>query len=202
MPRERVTGTMNDQDKILMLGLSNRDKRAYAILFETYHAPLFRFAETYVCCPGLAEDIVQEVFIKLWENSSRRISKSIRSYLFLMVRNACIDYLRSVQVEDKKMQKLFEAQIVSDSVDLDIDDHISQKIKEAINELPEQCREVYQMSVFDGLKYSEISEELNISVSSVKVQVYRAKNSLREKLTNLREFLILFSLMHFSKKVY
>ncbi|WP_129252997.1 RNA polymerase sigma factor [Ancylomarina salipaludis] len=202
LPRERVTGTMNDQDKILMLGLSNRDKRAYAILFETYHAPLFRFAETYVCCPGLAEDIVQEVFIKLWENSSRRISKSIRSYLFLMVRNACIDYLRSVQVEDKKMQKLFEAQIVSDSVDLDIDDHISQKIKEAINELPEQCREVYQMSVFDGLKYSEISEELNISVSSVKVQVYRAKNSLREKLTNLREFLILFSLMHFSKKVY
>lgn len=185
-----------------MLGLSNRDKRAYAILFETYHAPLFRFAETYVCCPGLAEDIVQEVFIKLWENPFRRVSKSLRSYLFLMVRNACIDYLRSVQVEDKKMQKLFEAQIVSDSADLDLDDDISQKIKEAINELPEQCREVYQMSVFDGLKYSEISEELNISVSSVKVQVYRAKNSLREKLTNLREFLILFSLMHFPKKVY
>ena len=176
-----------------MLGLVNRDKRVYAILFETYHAPLFRFAETYVCCPGLAEDIVQNVFIKIWENSVSRVSKSLRSYLFLMVRNACIDYLRSVQVEDKKKQILFEAQVLSDSVDLSIDENISLKIKNAINELPEQCREVYQMSVFDGLKYSEIADELNISVSAVKVQIYRAKNSLRDKLDSLREFLILFS---------
>jgi len=186
---------MNDQEKIVMLGLANRDKRAYVILFETYHAPLFRFAETYVCCPGLAEDIVQEVFIKLWENPVSRVSRSLRSYLFLMVRNACIDYLRSVQVEDKKMQKLFEAQILSDSVDLDIDEDITSKIKDAIEELPEQCREVYQMSVFDGLKHAEIAEELDISLSSVKVQVYRAKNSLREKLASLREFMILFSFM-------
>jgi len=190
---------MNDQEKIVMIGLANRDKRAYALLFEMYHAPLFRFAETYVCCPGLAEDIVQEVFIKIWENPVRRVSKSLRSYLFLMVRNACIDYLRSVQVEDKKKQKLFEAQVLSDSVDLDIEEDISLKIKDAINELPEQCREVYQMSVYDGLKHAEIAEELDISVSSVKVQVYRAKNSLREKLANLREFMILFSFMSFQK---
>ena len=190
---------MNDQVKILIFGLANRDKRAYAILFETYHAPLFRFAETYVCCPGLAEDIVQEVFIKIWENPVRRVSKSLRSYLFLMVRNACIDYLRSVQVEDKKKQKLFEAQVLSDSVDLDFDENISLKIKDAINELPEQCREVYQMSIFDGLKHAEIAEELDISVSAVKVQVFRAKKNLREKLANLREYLILFSFMSFQK---
>jgi len=186
---------MNDQEKILMLGLANRDKRAYAILFETYHAPLFRFAETYVCCPGLAEDIVQDVFIKIWENPVSRVSKSLRSYLFLMVRNSCIDYLRTVQVEDKKMQKLFEAQVLSDSVDLDIDENITLKIRDAIEELPEQCREVYQMSVYDGLKHAEIAEELDISVSSVKVQVYRAKNNLRDKLSCLREFMILFSFM-------
>jgi len=182
-----------------MLGLANRDKRVYGLLFETYHAPLFRFAETYVCCPGLAEDIVQDIFIKIWENPLSRISRSLRSYLFLMVRNACIDYLRSVQVEDKKMQKLFEAQVLSDSVDLDINEDITLKIKDAIDELPEQCREVYHMSVYDGLKHSEIADELNISVSAVKVQVYRAKNSLREKLASLREFMILFSFMSFQK---
>ena len=190
---------MNEQEKIVILGLANRDKRAYAILFDTYHAPLFRFAETYVCCSGLAEDIVQDVFIKLWENPRTQISKSLRSYLFLMVRNACIDYLRSVHVEDKKKQKLFEAQVLSDSVDLDIDENITRKIKAAINELPKQCREVYLMSIFDGLKYSEIADELNISVSAVKVQVFRAKNRLREKLDSLREFLILFSFMSFLK---
>jgi len=190
---------MNDQEKIVMLGLANRDKRVYALLFETYHAPLFRFAETYVCCPGLAEDIVQEVFIKLWENPVSRVSKSLRAYLFLMVRNACIDYLRSVQVEDKKKQKLFEAQVLSDSVDLDIDENITLKIKDAIEELPEQCREVYQMSVYDGLKHAEIAEELDISVSAVKVQVYRAKKILREKLTSLRECMLLFTSIFFSK---
>ncbi|MDE5420732.1 RNA polymerase sigma-70 factor [Ancylomarina sp. DW003] len=191
---------MNNQEKILLLGLANRDRRVYAILFETYHAPLFRFAESYVCCPGLAEDIVQNVFIKMWEYPLKRISKSLRSYLFLMVRNACVDYLRSIQIEDKKKQKLFEAQILSDSVDLDIDENITLKIKGAIDELPEQCREVYKMSVFDGLKYSEIADELNISVSAVKVQVFRAKNRLREKLVSLRELLVLFSFISFQKK--
>jgi RNA polymerase sigma-70 factor (ECF subfamily) len=191
---------MNNQEKILMLGLANRDRRVYAILFETYHAPLFRFAETYVCCPGLAEDIVQNVFIKIWENPLNRVSKSLRSYLFLMVRNACIDYLRSIQVEDKKKQKLFEAQVLSDSIDLDIDENITLKIKNAIEELPEQCREVYQMSVFDGLKHSEIADEMNISVSAVKVQVFRAKNRLREKLANLRELFVLLSFMSFPKR--
>lgn len=191
---------MNNQEKILLLGLANRDRRVYAILFETYHAPLFRFAESYVCCPGLAEDIVQNVFIKMWEYPLKRVSKSLRSYLFLMVRNACVDYLRSIQIEDKKKQKLFEAQILSDSVDLDIDENITLKIKGAIDELPEQCREVYKMSVFDGLKYSEIADELNISVSAVKVQVFRAKNRLREKLVSLRELLVLFSFISFQKK--
>lgn len=97
---------MNNQEKILLLGLANRDRRVYAILFETYHAPLFRFAESYVCCPGLAEDIVQNVFIKMWEYPLKRVSKSLRSYLFLMVRNACVDYLRSIQIEDKKAKTI------------------------------------------------------------------------------------------------
>ncbi|MCT4604131.1 MAG: RNA polymerase sigma-70 factor [Marinifilum sp.] len=180
-------------ETILVNGILSRDKKAFSVLFETYHAPLFRFAESYVCCPGLAEDIVQEVFIKLWENTDIRISGSLRSYLFLMVRNRCVDYLRSIKLEDKKKQQLMDAQIISDSVDLELDKGVSQRIKQAIQELPDQCRKVYELSVYSGLKHVEIAEELEISVNTVKAQVFRAKNKLRETLSNIKELLLLFS---------
>lgn len=184
----------------MILGLAKRDRRTFGLLFEKYHAPLFRFAETYVGCPETSEDIVQEVFIKLWENPETRISKSLQAYLFLMVRNRCIDYLRFLQVEDKKQKKLMEALILSDSVDLELDEEVSRKIKAAIEELPVQCQQVYCMSVFDGLKHAEIADELGISVNAVKVQVFRAKKSLREKLYSLHEFLVLFSGFYFRRR--
>ena len=106
-------------EKILLKGIADRNQNTYRLLYEKFQAPLFRFAETYGCCPGVAEDIVQEVFIKLWENSKIKISKSLRAYLFFMVRNACINYLRSIQLEDKRKLKLMEAQILSDSVGLE-----------------------------------------------------------------------------------
>jgi RNA polymerase sigma-70 factor (family 1) len=184
---------MENQEKLILIGLANRNRQMFEWLFKEYHAPLFRFAESYVCCPDLAEDIVQEVFIKLWENPTSHISRSLRAYLFFMVRNSCIDYLRSVKVEDKNRTKLMEAQILSDSVDIEMDESFIDRIKIVINELPDQCRQVYQMSVFDGLKHTEIAEELGISESAVKVQIFRAKKHLQKRLLHLREFLILFT---------
>lgn len=183
---------MNNKEQLLTRGILNNDRKAYRLLYETYHASLFRFAETYVCCPGLSEDIVQEVFIKLWEESNLRIKRSLKSYLFLMVRNKCIDYLRSIHVEDKRKLKLMEAQINSDTIELSLDDKVTAEIKKAILELPAQCQQVYKMFVYDGLKYAEIALELDISIESVKVQVFRAKKNLRFKLAHLKELLILF----------
>jgi RNA polymerase sigma-70 factor (ECF subfamily) len=188
------------EDRLLIRKIAQHDREAFRMLFESYHAQLFRFAEIYVCSPDIAEDIVQEVFIKLWENSGIRINQSLRSYLFLMVKNACIDYLRSLKLEDKKKKRLAEAQILSESVAINLDSEVSQKIKMAIDELPEQCKEVYRMSIYSGLKHSEIAEELNISVNAVKVQVFRAKKSLREKLYSIKELLVFFMQFYSIKK--
>jgi len=182
--------------------ITNKDKQKFSHLFETHHAALFRFANTYVCCPSQAEDIVQEVFIKLWESPDIRINKSIKSYLFLMVRNRCIDHLRSLNIEDKNNKKLIEALILSDSANIEFDDEVSSKIKSAIMELPEQCRNVFHMHIFDGLKHAEIAEELGISESAVKVQVYRAKNKLRDRLHSLKNIIVLLSTTyHRNKKI-
>ncbi len=191
---------ISDEDKLFIRGVTTRDNKVFGLLFEKYHASMFRFAETFVFRSEVAEDIVQEVFIKLWESPEIKIEKSIKSYLFLMVRNRCIDFLRALQVEDKRKKKLLEAQILSDTTDLEFDEATSEMIKRTINELPEQCRHVYNLSVYEDMKYNEIAHELNISVSAVKVQMFRARKYLRKNLYSLRDNLILFGFFRFLAK--
>lgn len=188
---------VSTEDVIFIKGIKSRDNRVFGQLFEKYHAAMFRFSETYVFAPEVAEDIVQEVFIKLWESPNIKIEKSLKSYLFLMVRNRCIDHLRNRQIEDKKKKKLLEAQILSDSTNIEFDERTSEIIKRTINELPDQCRLVYQMSIYESKKYAEIAQEMDISVSAVKVQMFRARKYLRENLYILRDQIILFGLFRF-----
>ena len=190
---------MEIDEEILLKGIADRNQNTYRLLYEQFHAPLFRFAESYVGCPGIAEDIVQEVFIKLWENNKLKISRSLRGYLFFMTRNACLNYLRTIQIEDKNKLKLMEAQVLSESADLDMDEEIVDRIKSAIKELPEQCQKVYSLSLYGGLKYAEIAEEMGISVNSVKTQMHRAKQLLRSKLYRLRDTMILYTHLLFQR---
>ncbi len=184
---------LSDEDKVYIKGLTRRDNRVFGLLFEQYHAQLFRFAQTYVFDTEASEDIVQEVFIKLWEMSEVRIDRSLKAYLFLMVRNRCIDYLRTLHVEDKRKQKLLEAQVLSDSTDIELDEQALEMIKRTINRLPEQCRQVYQLAVCDNMKYADIAAQLDISVSAVKVQLFRARKYLRDNLSKFRDSFLFFS---------
>jgi len=181
------------QEKIFIKGLQDKNSLVFGQLFACYHASLFRFAETYLFDPQETEDVIQEVFIKLWEMPQVNIDRSLKSYLFLMVKNRCIDHLRSLQIEDKNKRKLYEAQSVSDATDVVLDAKSEALIKKTIEELPEQCKQVYQLAVFQDLKYQDIASELNISVSAVKVQMFRARKYLKENLGGLRESLSLFS---------
>jgi RNA polymerase sigma-70 factor (ECF subfamily) len=191
---------ISDEDKVFIKELKRQNTKAFGQVFEKYHASMFRFAETFVFRAEVAEDIVQEVFIKLWEKTDLQIDRSLKSYLFLMVRNSCIDYLRALQVEDKRMKKLLEAQILSDTTDIEFDEITTEIIKRTINELPDQCRQVYQMSIYDSMKYGDIARELDISVSAVKVQMFRARKYLRENLYRLRDNIILFGLFRFLRR--
>ncbi|MCT4614426.1 MAG: RNA polymerase sigma-70 factor [Marinifilaceae bacterium] len=174
----------------------NRDKDSFRLLYEKHHDELFRFAESYVCCPGIAEDIIQEVFIRIWEDKNLKIRNSLRSYLFTMTRNRCLNYLRSMKIEDKDNVKLTEAQIVSDTTDLNLDNNVYSEVKAAVSELPSQCKQIYELAIYDGLKYAEIAEELDISIDSVKVQIFRARKTLRKKLVHLKN---MFSFLFLSK---
>ncbi len=132
-----------------------------------------------------AKEIVHTVFLNLWEKKSTLDpGSSVKSYLFTSVRNRCLNYLR----DQRKFKKdvLFDitvemATAESSSVHLETAE-LQQQIDEALDHLPEKCRQVFELNRFEGLKYKDIAETLGISVKTVEAQMSKALKILREHL--------------------
>ena len=163
------------EDEILIKYLRKNDRKAYSILFDKYFERLFTFAVRVVFREDVANDIVQEIFISLYEKSEiLNYDLSLKSYLFNSVRNRCFNYLRDRKVEDRRMNLYAEACLWSDNVDWIEEEEVLRKIQEVMLELPEKCREVCRRGFFEGKKFEEIAEELDISESTARVQTHRA----------------------------
>ena len=163
------------------------DEKAFEMLFNFYCQRLINFTRRYVVDIQIAENIVQDVFVHLWHHRANLDStRSIKSYLFIAVKNEALKEIRHRNVESRSKQKLI------DLIEPDINpekelttDEMKKKIHQAINELPNKCREIFKMNRFDGLKYTEIAEILNISEKTVETQMGRALKKLRERLRPL-----------------
>ena len=127
----------------------------FSELYLTYYSKLVRFAKEFVIQEEDAENITQDVFIILWEN--RDFIKHIdnmNAYLFRLVRNKCLDYLKHKVFE----QRYVESVQTSYEVDVVEDNDTEILIRAAINSLPKRCRDIFLLSRVEGLKYKEISE--------------------------------------------
>lgn len=166
---------------------------AYELIFRRYYVSLCGFATRFVQQPEIAEEIVQNIFLKLWEKrGSITIQSSLKSYLFRAVHNGCNNHLTHAKTENKFLtftrDAIVKQQLLTDPV-LDsltykeLDEHITK----AIDSLPAECKKIFKMSRFDGLKYAEIADRLGISVKTVETQISRALVRLRE---DLKDFLI------------
>ena len=145
-------------------------------------------------CAYASEEVVQEVLFKLWTNrESIIITSSIQSYLFRAVRNASLNVLKHVNIrEDYKAQHEYERDDELSSEDEMIVSELDQKIRVAIDQLPIERKKVFILSRYDGLKYKEIADKLNISVSTVENQMVKALKFLREELKDYLPWIILF----------
>ncbi len=163
------------------------NQKAFEMLFNFYCQRLINFTRRYVFDIQIAENIVQDVFVHVWNH--RMIldpSRLIKSYLFKAVKNEALKEIRHRDVEKRSQQKLI------DLIEPDIDperelttNEMNKEIHQAINELPDKCKEIFKMNRFDGLKYAEISEILNISEKTVETQMGRALKKLRIRLQPL-----------------
>ncbi len=196
---------MVDQQNIIQQ-FKNGEKSAFEHIFRQYFVRLCIYAQNIIRSKEVAEEVVEDLFLFLWENCGDiNITGSLSSYLYRSVHNRCVKYLKHMEVEKKYLEKQQNIYLDRDSGEFISTDYpvanliskeLEQSIEKAIQSLPEQCREVFiQNRIYDH-SYLEIAEMLKISVNTVKTQMARALQKLR---TELKEYLplIFFIAQHF-----
>lgn len=172
------------------------DRQLFEQLFKVNFVPLCSFARGFVYDTDSAKEIVQDVFINLWQKRETiEQEKSVRAYLFQSVRNRCLNHIRDNQ---KFRSHYLDVELEQNNQAWDYDhlvgEEIHKKIEAAIQKLPEKCREVFELSRFEEMKYNEIALKLGISVKTVEVHMSKALKSLREELKDLMMILLLLFL--------
>ena len=176
----------------LISSIKSGDSAAFRELFLTYCQPLIRFANRFINDVTLAEDIVQEVYLKIWLNRQNLNPKlNIKSYLFVAVKNQTFKQLRQQKIRrtfDEKPQ--FFPPHIPTPEDIFNSKEVESTVLKAIEELPTKCRLIFSMNRFDRLTYSEIAEILNLSVKTIETQMGRALVHLRQRLKHFIHFMI------------
>lgn len=168
------------------------DKNIFTEYFKAfylqYSGELIFFARKFVDAYA-AEDLVHDVFLKIWDKKSTIIvEKDIRNYLLSMVQHACYDYLKHQQIEDTflskavRQLKLDELKYYELSKDDLWDKDKIEAVYASIERLPSKCRDIFKKAYLEGQKHTDIAEELNISVRTVETHVYKALKFLRDSL--------------------
>lgn len=158
-------------------------------LFEYNFRPLCLYALHYLGDTDIAEDVVQECFMKLWEKLQQGTEvDNRRAYLYMTVRNRCLDHLRRKGITTESL-KPYDTYGIIDDDDAQERSQTEARLWTAIDSLPPKCREVFILSKRDGLKYEEIAEELGLSVNTVRNQISKALKMLKEGAIKILMFL-------------
>jgi len=191
---------MASYERILLEKLKNDDQSAFTIIFTMYYPDLVRFSYSFTRNSDAAEEIVQEVFLKLWENrNSLLIHSSLKSFLLKTVQNRSIDSVRHVNITHKYASIVLEHPILSenDTENYILHSELEANFNQAMLKIPGQFAEAFRMSRIEILNYQEIAQKLSVSVRTVEMRISKALSLLREE---LKDFLVLvfmiFQLFH------
>lgn len=159
-------------------------------LFKSHYGELCAFANKYLEDLEASEEVVQDLFVKFWENREKNeVPNSLRSYFFTAVKNACLNQLKHLKIKEQyKQHNERELNAANVSADEEFEaSELDHKIKSAIEALPEGRRKIFILSRYEGLKYQEIADQLKISVKTVENQMGEALKFLRHQ---LKDFLV------------
>lgn len=163
-----------------------------------------RFAKEYVSSEEDAENIVHDVFLEIWEKrDALSFDINLVAFLFTSIKNKCIDHLRHKIIVEKAVQIIQEDQVVDLQMkinslkafehDIFSDSNIESLLEEALNSLPQKCREIFIKSKIEGKKHKEIADELNISIKTIENQMTIAYKKLRLELKDYLSLLLFLS---------
>lgn len=154
----------------------------YELLFREYYQPLLSYAKSILKSKAEAEEIVQDIFFGLWKNKKKlNIHTSFSSYLYRAVHNNCLQLLKK---EKRKLnyqqdQRHFNPHESMSPGEILQYNELYETINNAVDELPENCKTIFKLNRFQGLKYSEIAEKLAISIKTVEANMTKALKHLR-----------------------
>ena len=191
--------TAKGDENIIFERMQKGDSDAFEYFFKTYIDSLYAYALGFCQDVEFAEDVVQEVFVRFWTMREKlSYSDSIYGYLQRSVRNICINQQVHAKVEEKYRQEILSTEEeVFDWENLDELEELRRQLLEAIDRLPEKCREIFVLSCVEGLKYAEVCDKLGVSINTVKTQVRFAYKKLRDDLNvPVKIIILLIALLH------
>ena len=171
-------------DRELLRRVQTGDEAAYDTVFRSWYPVLVRVATALLRDEDAAEEVAQDVMVQFWKRRHAvDVDVPLRPYLLRAVRNRALNHLRHMRVRresEKDVEALYDAPGTADQPIAAKE--LAAAAKVAVSELPRRCREIFELSRVDGLKYSEIAEALEISEKTVEAQMGKALRILRERL--------------------
>jgi RNA polymerase sigma-70 factor (ECF subfamily) len=177
-------------DAELLRRLRLGDERALELVFRAHYPAMVAVVRRIVFAPDVAEELVQDVFFKLWtKRESLAEIDALKTYLYRAARNTALNHLRRLKLEqahEEREAAKGEPSTIESTDDSATASEVTEAVHAAINRLPTRCREIFLMSREGGLTYGEIAAELGISIKTVETQMGRALKSLRLSLGHFR----------------
>lgn len=175
---------MTKAEQLFINTLNDRQPESFRTLFIKHYALMVSFGMNYVDQTDVAEDIVQEIFTKIWENNTQFESyRKFKTFLYTSVRNAGLNYIKHEKVKERYNNSSLEPQSGDPELDI-IEEEVYHKLFESIDSLPKRCREVFELHL-DGNSNDDIASLLGLSVLTVKTQKNRAMQSLRKQMGDM-----------------
>tara|TARA_R110002050_G_scaffold45001_1_gene106892 strand:- start:33870 stop:34445 length:576 start_codon:yes stop_codon:yes gene_type:complete len=165
--------------------LQNKNHFVFKRLFEDWYADLVNYAIKHLFHQSSSEDVVQDVFIYLWENADKiNIQTTLKGYTYAMVRNRCLNILKANKITDTanimEMQVMLETDYNPDYFHQEEQNLELALMLKVLESLPTKMRTIVKLRFANNYKYSEIAEELGVSVNTIKTQLKRAKAKFGE----------------------
>ena len=179
----------------------NNEDISFEETYTAYFPILYNYAYSITKDYAVAEDVVSDVFMKLWEERNvLLIETSVKSYLFKSVYNQCINVLQKEKVRQKYENYINHLQYIYEG-DSDyplsslIESELAETLQKAIEKLPPQCRKIFEMSRIEGQTHEEIARNLGVSINTVHMQIRRALSKLRVELKDFLHVILIMSLL-------
>jgi len=181
--------------------LQQGDEKVFETVFKQHFSSLHAYAFTLLKDTVAAEEVVQSLFLRLWEKKGTiDIRTSLKSYLYRATYNDCMNMLKHWKVRQKHQEHVFHFNDFTQEQTANRlhENELKKELQKALNKLPEKCRTVFQMSRFEELKYQEIADRLEISIKTVENQMGKALRILRLALADYLPLLVYCLITYFS----